>query len=181
MKKALSFSIVMLLVSGAAFAQPPTGYIGLYADETRFSCEVINPGGFTPFVFWIYVLPSYLGMICAEFEICYPPNVIWSTVTYQDPPVTLAGDLMEGLSICFLDCTYDWYWIAHQSCYLTDTTPSFIEVCPHPYVGAYQFANCEPGFPVEPCVVLNHLALNQPCVVATKDVSWGAIKNMMSE
>jgi hypothetical protein len=178
LKRLVLLTFALLLLSGAAFAGP-TGYMGLYADADHTVCEVINPGGFYPFELWIWCLPSDLGQICAEFMICYPPNVITSTVTFNTPIISVTlGDLSTGLSVCYVNCLWDWNWPAHQLIYLTDTTPAFIEICPHPDVGVYQFANCEPGYPTEPILILNHLALNQSCVIGTENVSWGAIKSL---
>jgi hypothetical protein len=152
--------------------------MGLYVDDAHSMCEVINPGGFYPFEMWVWLYPSSKGMICAEFMCCYPANIIQSTVTWSPELSVTLGDLATGLSACFVSCFWDWIWVAHQACYLTDTVPGFIEVCPHPDVGVYQFANCDPGYPTEPILVLNHLALNQPCRVGTENVSWGAIKSL---
>lgn len=145
-------------------------------------CKVINPGGFFPFEMWVLYQPGVKGIICSELMACYPSNVIQSTVIWNDPIISvMLGSLPTGLSICYISCQWDWTWICHQMCYLTDTVPGFIEVCQHPDVGVYQFANCDPGYKTEPIVILNHLALNQPCVVATEDASWGAIKALINE
>lgn len=141
----------------------------------------MNPGGIFPFEMWVWCLPSWNGMICSEFGICYPPNVIQSTVTWNDPIISVMfGDLPSGLSVCYTICQWDWTWICHQTCYLTDTSVGLIELCPHPDVGVYQFANCNPGYPIEPIVRLSHLCLNQFCSIGLEDASWGAIKSMMS-
>ena len=174
MKKALLLGLALLLVSGVANAQ----YIGLYVDE-HSTCHVYNPGGFFPATFWIWSLPGPNGQTCAEFMIVYPLNIITSTVTANDPIISVTlGDLGTGMSVCFIDCQYDWNWSFQQLIYLTDTAPSHVELVGHPDTGLYQFANCLPGFPLEACTLLNHLALNTDCIVATEDASWGAIKGM---
>lgn len=180
MKKALLLAVALLLISGSALACPG---IGLFADPDRSICEVINPGGFFPFEMWIWFQPHLVnGAICEEFRICYPLNVIQSTVTWNDPIISvMLGDLPSGLSVCFLVCQYDFFWLCHQMCYLTDTLPAWIEVCPHPDVGVIQYADCTPGYPVWPNSVWNHLALNQPCVIGTEESSWGAIKGMYND
>jgi hypothetical protein len=75
--------------------------------------------------------------------------------------------------------------MAHQLIYVTDPTQTMIYICAHPGVGVYQIANCEPGYPTEPCDILTNFYLNygpeeDVCQgTATEDASWGAIKNMM--
>lgn len=179
MKRLILLTFALLLVSGAAVSELSyIGYMGLYADENHGVCEVNNPGGFFPFQMWVWCRPNDLGMICSEFMICYPPNVIQSTVTWSPEISVMLGDLPSGLSACYIVCQWEWMWVCYQLNYLTDTVPAFIEICPHPDVGTYQFANCEPGYPTETIVVLNHLSLNQPCVIGTEDASWGAIKGL---
>jgi hypothetical protein len=182
LKKLVFLIAALLLLFGATTAWCCPG-IGLFADADRSICEVISPGGFYPFEMWIWIQPHIdNGTICNEFRICYPPNVIQSTVTWNDPIISvMLGDLPSGLSVCYIICQYDFFWIAHQACYLTDTTPAWIEVCAHPDVGVVQYADCTPGYPVWPSTIWNHLALNQPCVIGTEESSWGAIKSMVSE
>jgi hypothetical protein len=176
MKKVLIAS-ALLLISSAAFAQP-MGFMGLYADDGHSICEVINPGGFLPFTLWIWCSPGLEGQICAEFKIGYPANVIQSTMTTNPEISVTLGDLATGMSACYVSCQWGWNWPFQQTCYLTDTTPAFITIEAHPEVGVYQFANCLPGYPTEDIFVMNHLALNQPCEIATEETSWGAIKSL---
>lgn len=135
---------------------------------------------------WIWSLPSIRGQIRAEFMICYPANVIQSTVTWNDPIISVSlGDLPSGLSVCFIACQTDWFWIAHQIHYVTDATKNHVEICPHPDIGVYRFANCEPGYPTEPCIRFIDLYINYTeldpecgCLCDTQEASWGTIKGM---
>jgi hypothetical protein len=185
MKKAILLAIALLLVSSAAFAQPPTGYIGLFNCSVHSSWCATGVG-FYPVQMYVWCLPSYFGQICAEFMVCYPVNVIQSTVTWNTPIISVQlGDLATGLSVCYIVCQWDWHWIANQLIYVTDPTPTYVYICAHPGPGVFQFANCEPGYPVEPCIKYTNLYLNYPldspeCLgTATEDASWGAIKSMM--
>jgi hypothetical protein len=174
-----------MLIATVANAQPPVGYIGLFADVDH-TTWCVTGAGFYPFNMYIWCLPSYLGQICAEFMVCYPANVIQSTVTWNDPIISVSlGDLPSGLSVCFDPCQTTWFWIANQAMYCTDPTQTYIYICPHPDVGVYQFANCEPGYPTEPCIALTHLFINYTAgdpeceTTGTEDASWGAIKSMI--
>ena len=180
MKKAILLSVALLLVAGAANAQ----YIGLYVDSDR-SAWCATGVGFYPVEMWVWCLPGPQGTICSEFMVGYPMNVIQSVVTWNDPIISVAlGDLPSGLSICYIVCQYDWHWPAHQALYVTDPTQTLIEILPHPDAGAYQFANCEPGYPLEPATKLTNLYLNygpadEECMgTAVEETSWGAIKSL---
>ena len=186
MKKVLLLAVALMLVASVANAQlPPVGYIGLFAGEDHSSWCVTGVG-FYPIEMWVMCLPSYLGQICAEFMVAYPANTIQSTVTWNDAIISVSlGDLPNGLSVCYIDCLWDWHWIAHQTVYVTDPTMTYIEIVGHPDIATYQFANCEPGFPVEPCIKLTNLYLNAAAgipecdAMGTADASWGAIKSMV--
>ncbi|UCF06850.1 MAG: hypothetical protein JSV33_07455 [bacterium] len=190
MKKGLLLSLALLLVSGVAFAQlPPVGYIGLYTDtgappDPLSSC--VTGTGFYPVEMYIWTLPSENGMICAEFMITYPASVIQSTVTTSpDVSVTL-GTLDTGMSACLLNCSWTWTWYFHQTIYVTDdATPMSCQIVKHPDLAilCVQFANCDPGYPTECCIVHTDLLINQECPpedpVGTEDASWGAIKDLV--
>ncbi|HEM46446.1 MAG TPA: hypothetical protein ENO23_05295, partial [Alphaproteobacteria bacterium] len=138
---------------------PPNGYIGLYADEEHSRYDVMNPGGFHPFEMWIWCLPSEFGMMCAEFAIQYPQNVIAATVTESPLVSVYLGDLAAGMSACFSECSWEWSWLFRQQCYLTDMEISSIRIVAHPAVDDIQFANCQSGYPIYPAIVLNDLYL----------------------
>ena len=182
MKKAILLTVALLLVAGAANAQ----YIGLYVDNERSSWCATGVG-FYPVEMWIWCLPGPLGQICAEFMVTYPVNVITSTVTWNVPIISVSlGDLSSGLSVCYVNCLYDWHWPAHQTLYVTDPTATYctIQKHPDPAVEDIQFANCEPGYPTEPTTVLTNLYFNYgptdaECMgTAVEETSWGAIKSL---
>jgi hypothetical protein len=167
------------MVSGAAFAAGG-GMMGLFIDEAR-SSWCAEGVGFYPVEMWVWCLPGDEGQICAEFALAYPPNVIQSTVTKNVALISVdMGDLASGWSVCYIVCQYDWNWPAHQALWVTDPTETDVIIIAHPGVGTYQYANCAPGYPVEPFDVYCNLNINH-CLVATEESSWGAIKNLISE
>jgi hypothetical protein len=122
--------------------------------------------------------------MCAEFMICYPANAIQSTVTANTAIISVSlGTLDTGMSVCYIVCQWDWHWCYHQLLYVTDGTQTNVEICPHPGVGVYQLANCEPGYPVEPVIIHSMLKLNHECppepCIGTEEASWGAIKSLV--
>jgi len=185
MKKGLLFGLALLFLSSVAFAQlPPVGYIGLYVDgEHSSSCAM--GVGFYPVELWIWHLPSDLGMICSEFMIVYPLNVIQSTVTTNPLVSVTLGTLDAGMSVCLVNCAWDWTWSFHQALWVTNPEPTEITVAKHPdeMIQCIQNANCEPGYPTECIVVLTKVLLNTECPpenpVGTEEASWGAIKDQL--
>lgn len=174
MKKVL-LAVMMLALATPAFAAD--AYVGLFADANHSSCSVNIVGGFYPFEVWIW-MTSHLGVQAAEYKMTAPAGaVIVSTVT-TNPDITASlGDVAGGISVAFGACQNGWVWTQHVSCYLLSPAPMFVLIEARPGVGL-QIASCELGFPIYPATVLNHLALNQPCVVATENASWGAIKSL---
>lgn len=188
MKKALLLAVALLMISAAAYACPS---IGLYVDDIH-SVWCVTGAGFYPVEMWVWSLGNphtlQVGKMCDEFMVCYPANVIQSTVTWNTPIISVSlGDLASGLSVCYIVCQTDWFWICHQLLYVTDGTPTHVYICDHPDVGAIQYASCEPGYPVYPNPALTNLYLNygpteEVCnFIGTETSSWGAIKSMVGE
>ncbi|UCF04442.1 MAG: hypothetical protein JSV33_10930 [bacterium] len=193
MKRCLLLALVLATCAGAAAAQlPPVGYLALFIDEER-SGWCVNGGGasFYPFEMWIYCLPSERGMLGAEFAVCYPTNIIQSTVTTHPEVSVEIGTLPDGISVAFSTCQLDWVWPYHQTLYVTDLTKTAVRLKKHPDpdITDYQFVTCEPGYPIEPVnlytwrIFVNYEAGDWECglLIGTKDSSWGAIKSMYNE
>ncbi|UCF04556.1 MAG: Ig-like domain-containing protein [bacterium] len=167
MKRAFLASMFLILLPTVSTSQPPIGYIGLYADSLHTVNEISNPGGTLQFTMYIFCQPSELGMICAEFAIQYPQNIITGAVTENPGLSVYLGDLENGMSVCFYDCQWDWVWTFSQTLYLTDTEASRIRLVRHPEVGNIHFANCTPGYPTEAVHYYPYLCLNSACPADT--------------
>ncbi|UCF06849.1 MAG: hypothetical protein JSV33_07450 [bacterium] len=189
MKISIVIVAAIVLIAGAATAQlPPQGYIGLFTDEAHTTwCVTGTP--FYSFDMYIYCLPSDQGMICAEFAISYPTNLIQSTVTPSDSISVALGSLPDGMSACVLNCQWDWIWIFKQFLVVNAADKTHLEIIKHPdpLIPAIQFANCNPGYPEEPVVVFTNLYINYNAAEpecgepGTKSSTWGAIKSMYRE
>jgi hypothetical protein len=136
-------SIWLCAVPISLYAQlPENPYIGLFADEGR-SISCVTGAGFYPVEMWIWCLPSWNGQMCAEFSIQYPGNVIQTTVTRNESIISVElGSLVDGMSVCYKECLSDWNWNYHQTLFVTNSDPSWIEVIPHPDYGGVRFASC---------------------------------------
>ena len=96
-----------------------------------------------------------------------------------DPPPS------GGYSLCLVDCQWDWVWLFHRQLLVMDAVKSAATIVPLPEAGAYQFANCLPGYPTEPCTPLTNLYINyegteSECMgTSVGGASWGAIKSLV--
>ena len=187
MSKIIVLSVVILMLSGSVFAH--IGFMGLYSDGTHTSCSASG----VPFYLvemWIWFKPDPTnGMVCADFMITYPANVITSTVTKNLPIISIDwGDFYSGYSVCFIDCQYDWIWPAHQLLYVTDYTPTTCQIVKHPdpAIECVQMNDCTEGYPPYCVGAYPRLWLNEdwgPCEdpLATEGMSWGAIKSLYGD
>ncbi len=192
MKKCLLFLVTLMLLFSAANAQPPVGYIGLFADETHTSWCVYDTEPYYPVDLYIWCLPSINGQACAEFAVEYPddPGIIKTTIT-QNSHISIAmGGLETGMSVCFLECQTDWHWMFKHELYINTSTKRTIRIIPHPDpdILAYQFANCLEDNPLEPCILFTNLYINSQngidpecSTTGTTPASWGAIKSLYEE
>ena len=191
MKKGLLIAFVVLMLAGSLSAGDHP-YIGIFAspmdvEDTHSTCS-ISPVPFEDiFVMWIWVKPSTRGMQAVEFKLGVP-TLMTLEMDYptpddggqvKNPDITIElGSLSAGISSAFGSCQYGWTW-THKRWYTsTSNAARFFQIGPHTGSGLYQVASCELGYPLEPAVRLTHLYLYTPCVYATKDASWGAIKSL---
>jgi len=146
---------------------PQTGYIGVWEDANHVDCDVFPPQ-YTQFDVYIWCLPSVRGLQAAEFAVSFPATVvILATVQYPDITLSL-GSFPAGISVAFGEgnCQMDWVWTHRVRCLSLANTPGYIGIIPHPGtlpVPAYQFASCQVGYPIEPCLNISRLYVNQSC------------------
>jgi hypothetical protein len=187
MKKVIILTVALMMLAGAVAAQEHGPLIGLYADDQHSSCATT---AMMPTVvdMWIWCYPDdVIGMMCAEFMVTYPANVIASTVTKNVPIISVdMGDYASGYSVCFTECHYDWTWPGHQALYVTSADATKCSVVKHPdeEILCVQMADCTEGFPIYCVCGCPSLWLNlddDPChdPCPTEETSWGAIKELI--
>jgi hypothetical protein len=193
MKRVILFLVLAFICPVNAASLPLTGYIGLYADgEHKYISYCPFPQGYThaKVEMWIFCLPSERGQMGAEFAIAYPSNVMLDRIIFNNAVIAAGlGDFLSGYSTTFVACQMDWFWIAHQMLYVANHEKTSLAVIPHPSTGAYQFMNCLPGYPKEPCIKSNDLYLNNdsyPCVppelpIGVEGSTWSAIKSLFGD
>jgi len=179
MKKAMLLAAAILLFAGSVSAG---GYIGIYADGAH-SVRTICPAQYGQFPVWIWCLPSNYGLQAAEFAVSFPATVV-TLATVKNPGITVElGSLAAGVSVAFGEgsCNLDWVWVYQLTCMSLATVPAQIRIIPHPGTlpaPTYQFANCLPGYPIEPCKNLTPLYLCSDGPLGVQDKNWGAIKSL---
>jgi hypothetical protein len=184
MKKVVFIVALLLMATNSASGH---NYVGIYADIDHLVCDVMNPSGtLLPFEFWIWWLPDSTwveggGMHGANFSISYPASVIRGTVTANPLIISQLGDLDAAqIEIRFSECQTGWIWTHHRACYLTTNTPGIIDI------RAEEPTGNPPDYLIVACVVgggdmclpvtrLTPLYLNRD-IIATEDITWGAIK-----
>ena len=136
MKKCLMLLVVLVLLSPAAKAQPPVGYIGLFTDAGHSSWCAYGTAPYYPVTMYICCLPSVNGQMCAEFAIDYTadPGIIKTSATAA-PHVSVAlGGLDTGMSVCFLECQTEWHWAFSQALFINTSSKLTLQIVPHPVV-----------------------------------------------
>ena len=190
MKRYLMIFLAVLLFSAAASAQT-NGYLGLFTDTERTSwCGAADPipGNFN---IYIYALPNTDGMYCAEFMLQMPddPSLFVGMLTPNPGVSIIMGELVSGVSFCFLECQTDWVQIYTVMLVTTSANRNVVQIVAHPEAGGPWFANCvEPMRPMYPAVVFTNMYVNYENGVdpecsetATAEKTWGAIKSMYTE
>jgi hypothetical protein len=181
MKKVILLVAALVMVAGAVNAGP-NAYIGLYNDAAHSVCSQTTTG---IFMNWVWVLPGDDGMMCAEFKLVAPAWLYCIGTTPNPLNSVILGAPYDatGVSFCFGTCQTEWVWLYQLSQLPAGGGVDFVYIVERPDAGAYQIADCTPGYPLAPLRILNYLGLNQECIWgnAGEEASWGAIKGMYNE
>jgi hypothetical protein len=179
-----AWALILILAFALVYPSFPaeaTTYIGMYADEGHSECS-LYPAPYQLVHFWVWVQPGEDGMVCAEYEITTPPNVIQAATIVNPAAGYHIGDAIvpPGATVCFASCQTGWVWTHQLACLVTDTGPSIITLDPHDDYGIMRSTNCiDFGDPYETMTKINDMFLNQGCCLANEEASWGAIKSLL--
>ncbi len=173
----------MLTTSAAAYDY---GYIGLFTDEARTSwCTEAIP--YTAFDIYVFCLPSDNGVRAVEFSLEFPSTYVIVTNTPGPTVSVTLGNLYDGIAYSLYLCSTDWVLLDTVSFLPTAGGQAPIWLEGHGDTGNMAIANCLPGYPMEPAYAYTSVFVNYPpgsaeCSgVATKETSWGAIKEMYND
>ena len=190
MKNCLLLILVVALLSPAAKAQPPVGYIGLFTDSGHSSWCAYGTTPYYLVTMYIWCLPSVNGQMCAEFAIDYTADagVVKAAVTPSSHVSVALGNLDTGMSVCFTECQTEWHYAFTQALFINTSAKLAFQIIPSPAVKPtpkYQFASCLEDFPLEPCIVFTNLYINyqngidaECSTTPVEAATWGAIKNI---
>jgi hypothetical protein len=181
MKKAMLIVLATMFVASYAYAGPQD-YIGLFFDTTpgHSICRYDNTGDFAVY-YYVWAKPGSLGLQAVEFKIVFPPIVYDSGSLTLNTGINLTlGSIDVGWSATFALCqpAGTWVQVYRQRVYCdTGLAPDGVilvaEADDSHNLGLATCALTDTRF-----TVLNHAHINVPCVIGTKDASWGAIKSL---
>lgn len=167
----------------AANAQPDSGYITAYADESGASCILHDD---SPGTFNVYVLhEDFIGANSWQFMVVnsngFTASYIGETVT---PPLLSFGNTQTGIAIAYPGCLSQdqlLVTITYQGLG-TSGQCSYIEVVAHPGYAGILTQGC--AFEILPTPTRGPLLVNPDasctpwCIVPTRQTTWGSLKAM---
>jgi hypothetical protein len=177
MKKTLLIALATLFIANFAYA---SDYIGVYFDTAHMICTK-DAVGDVAFYYYVWAKPASLGLSAVEFKIVFPPMVYDMGAMTLNAGINLTlGDLLTGWSATFASCQPGTIWIQvyRQRVYVDTALEG---------TGVIQLAKADDSqnLGLSTCemmdasfTVLNHGFINLPCIIGTKDASWGAIKSL---
>ncbi len=188
MKNILIILAVVLVLTSAADAQPPKGYMALYSDTLRTS--YCPPSAGLPYFITMYiiVLPSGNGLQGAEFAIDFPddPGLIPTLLTPHPDIVLTNGSLADGMTASYGNCHTDWTWIFSQAFFVN--TAAQLSLTPVKKTGpnaGIMVSTCGFPYPLEEVYSYNSFYINytdgvdpECSTLGTESKTWGAIKRM---
>ena len=168
---------MMCLGAGTGRAGVNT-YIGIYADEDHTICSIDITSVYQYFEVWFWVLPNDDGFLGMSFGYRFPSWVAIGSSYDNDGLAVAIGCPQDQYTTClhFNDCQYDWVWLIQWGVWALEAgNDGEIRFVPTEWFGPPIMAgDCESGG--APARILNSLHINEPCVIGTKETSWGAIK-----
>ena len=177
MKKGLLLGVALLLIANVASAQlPPTGYLGLFADAER-TVWCVGPGSYT---IYCYALPTPDGLDSVEFASSLTANVIVYMPELNDDIILSMGGFPGELVATFGTCWMEWTIVATATMMVTDGELGGVTLGAYTGSDFMKMVGCD-GMEEE-MLEYTHIYANDvdcpPEIVASRESTWGAIKNM---
>jgi hypothetical protein len=170
-----------VLAAVSASAQPANPYLWMCFDEygAYCQCKLLPTPLYSIVDCWVWVLPSGNGMMCAEFGIEWPANVVPMSISVH-PDLACAGDPGACESpYCFTGCKTGWTWVLKRSIMFLNDEQATARFIPDPSSGILAVRTCAPGNPAEACVTAPILLNVGYCPYdAVERSTWGSIKSL---
>jgi len=174
------------------------GYIGIYWDPSTesstcsvyFSENEANPGEWFTVQTrcYVFIRPGIIGAarvaFALDFSDCqYISHEVWVDEDAWGCHPTIFE--LSGMDVIISTCEcspIEWMWIATIAVNILSmelSPPMSIRLMPHSEEG-YMMWGCDVSQTTYNALATNYCWINQPCqeIVATKNISWGAIKSM---
>ena len=181
MKTLLVFAVVLVLTAGLAYGQ--AGYIGLFADDTGTTCDLIDAGG-TVTIYAIHMASS--GATYSQWMVQGGGgfNMIWVSDNYAFICID-CGTTQEGIMVPYIGGCQASPYVMLSITYLamgTSPTCSYLEVVADPDVASGRIEIVDCSATVLPAggsiLYVNPDGSCQCGEVAAKETSWGKIKKL---
>lgn len=184
MRSLILISAVLLFASQAAWAGgeslsccPPSGYVGLFADELHTQWCIYGTGIFT---FYCFVLPSATGLDCVELRITLSSSNIWvfNAVYHPDVLMPILGGVPGDMAACFASCWYEWIYVFRATVYVMTATQEMVSIDPFTGSPYPKILDCT-GIETEAYAYTNlYINILECYPTSVRESTWGAIKNM---
>jgi len=185
MRRALSLTLVLMLVAGMAFAQ---GIVGIYSDISGVDCALLDVSpGLTAY----YIVHTHtMGATACQYIAAKPDCVTATWLSDTDPfPITI-GSSQTGVSVGYGACREAPIHVQTINYFTMGTTPA---CCWYPvtcdplglnacFNNAIDTVDCA----FQPDVAMPGLGMinaNQSCIcsVPVESTTWGGVKALYAE
>lgn len=189
MRRMIIIKIIFIVTVSITYAYAiEPAYIGLYTESEAppnpYNSCVLGEGIYL-FEMYIWCLPSStVDLKCIAFAVSYPDNIIPIMETYNEGILSRwIGNLSDGIDICYTDCQGSWNWPVHQTLYVVNSNPTWIEVMSYPEWECPIWTDCHNPIAHGCFVVHTKFGINQQCPpaipIGTESVSWSKIKYLL--
>lgn len=166
----------------AASAAPAMAFlsIGIYADEAAVSCEISDPGGPGPKIFYIVHPNEPVPMGGSAWKLEWDAGMTMTWIGDETPYWHL-GNAMDGITMTYVPCEGGTFKIdtVTMMSYGTSTPCSRLRLVPHPQLGLI-ISSCGGLTPVPftPSDGIVNADDTCRCSLPTATMTWGGIKAM---
>ena len=178
MRHLLILAFVLMLTASLAFAQ--AGSIGIFADQTGSSCNVVDAAAGLCEYYVVHVLHggATAGEFSAPVPICLGAGFLSDGTVFS----VNIGNSQDGISIGYGACRPAPTHILTLKffCQATTSDCCYYKVLPHPETasGMIEGVDCNfvATFPTGGEAIVNSVAETCDCDVPNQDTTWGNVK-----
>jgi hypothetical protein len=181
MKRVLLFSLAVLVVAGAAMAQPVPGNLGVYADPTASSCDIMDVSG--PVIAYI-VHTNASGARLSQFALEQDASVDMQLFGESASIGIAIGSVETGISVSYGICVTSFPLEVVELTYFgsgNTTSCGTLKIIADPGIPSGEIEIIDCNFGVHTTGVSDGAALVNAtgdcgCDIANEETSWSRIK-----